>query len=205
MGVFWSKKNVCPLETFIRILFLTDLLIPADGQIKGIIFRGPGLWLVNFEFCLARKTSWYLWLYPGCVGWQWPVSQFMNNSHFAGSVWQSPTWDNSSLRRSEVRTKRSGVDQSWGTMYSAKTELIGLWSGRFYSLSGHFDVLISPRPKTKSRECIEAAQINRYNCQAQGSLPLHHWLKLLDKFTKRQEWTWPWDWGMLLVGPPENY
>ena len=39
MGVFWSKKNVCPLETSIQILFLTDLLIPADGQIKVDIFR----------------------------------------------------------------------------------------------------------------------------------------------------------------------
>ena len=33
-GYFGSEKNVCPLETSIQILSLTDLLIPADGQIK---------------------------------------------------------------------------------------------------------------------------------------------------------------------------
>ena len=38
-GYFGAKKNVCPLETSIQILFLTDLLIPADGQIKVDIFR----------------------------------------------------------------------------------------------------------------------------------------------------------------------
>ena len=35
-------KNVCPLETSIQILSLTDLLIPADGQIKVDNFFGLG-------------------------------------------------------------------------------------------------------------------------------------------------------------------
>ena len=38
-GILEPKKNVCPLETSIQILFLTDLLIPADGQIKVDILR----------------------------------------------------------------------------------------------------------------------------------------------------------------------
>ena len=38
-GYFGAEKNVCPLETSIQILFLTDLIIPADGQIKLDIFR----------------------------------------------------------------------------------------------------------------------------------------------------------------------
>ena len=38
-GYFGAKKNVCPFETSIQILFLTDLFIPADGQIKEDIFR----------------------------------------------------------------------------------------------------------------------------------------------------------------------
>ena len=38
-GYFGAEINVCPLETSIQILFLTDLLIPADGQIKVDIFR----------------------------------------------------------------------------------------------------------------------------------------------------------------------
>ena len=38
-GYFGAKKKVCPLETSIQILFMTDLLIQADGQIKLYIFR----------------------------------------------------------------------------------------------------------------------------------------------------------------------
>ena len=38
-GYFWAKKNVCPLETSVQILSLTNLLFPADGQLKVDIFR----------------------------------------------------------------------------------------------------------------------------------------------------------------------
>ena len=48
-GYFWAKKNVCPLETSIQILSLTDLLIPADGQIKVDIFghRNFAIWSIR--------------------------------------------------------------------------------------------------------------------------------------------------------------
>ena len=39
LGYFGAEENVCHLETNIQILSLTDLLIPADGQIKVDIFR----------------------------------------------------------------------------------------------------------------------------------------------------------------------
>ena len=38
-GIFGAEKKVCPLETSIKYLFLTDLLIPADGQIQVLISR----------------------------------------------------------------------------------------------------------------------------------------------------------------------
>ena len=38
-GYFGAEKNVLPLNISIQILSLTDLLIPADGQIKVDIFR----------------------------------------------------------------------------------------------------------------------------------------------------------------------
>ena len=39
MGILGAEKKVCPLETSIRNLFLTDLLIPADGQMQVLISR----------------------------------------------------------------------------------------------------------------------------------------------------------------------
>ena len=39
LGYFGAEKNVCPLENSIQILSLTDLLIPADGQMKVDTFR----------------------------------------------------------------------------------------------------------------------------------------------------------------------
>ena len=50
-GYFGSEKNVCPLETSIQILSLTDLLIPADGQIKVDIFRSRNftIWSMGSE------------------------------------------------------------------------------------------------------------------------------------------------------------
>ena len=38
-GYFGAEKKVCPLETDILILFLTDLLIPADRQMQVDTFR----------------------------------------------------------------------------------------------------------------------------------------------------------------------
>ena len=38
-AILGLKKKVCPLETCIQILFVTDLLIPVDGQIQVDIFR----------------------------------------------------------------------------------------------------------------------------------------------------------------------
>ena len=48
-GILEPKKNVCPLETSIQILFWTDLLIPADGQIKVDIFghRNFAIWSIR--------------------------------------------------------------------------------------------------------------------------------------------------------------
>ena len=50
-GDFGANKNVCPPETSIQILFLTDLLIPADGQIKLDIFRHRhfAIWSIRTE------------------------------------------------------------------------------------------------------------------------------------------------------------
>ena len=39
LGYFGAEENVCHLETNIQILSLTDLLIPADGQMNVDIFR----------------------------------------------------------------------------------------------------------------------------------------------------------------------
>ena len=39
LGYFGAEKNGCLLETSIQILSLTDLLIPADGQMKVDTFR----------------------------------------------------------------------------------------------------------------------------------------------------------------------
>ena len=48
-AILGRKKKVCPLETCIQILFVTDLLIPVDGQIQVDIFRH-----INFSIWFLR-------------------------------------------------------------------------------------------------------------------------------------------------------
>ena len=47
-----AEKNVCPLESTIESLFLTDLLIPADGQRQVDIFSTR-----NFAICSIRTKD----------------------------------------------------------------------------------------------------------------------------------------------------
>ena len=61
-GYFGAKKKVCPLETSIQILFMTDLLIQADGQIKVDIFRHRNfvIWSIGtkvIEFLVKKCTK----------------------------------------------------------------------------------------------------------------------------------------------------
>ena len=54
-GILGLKKNVCPLETSIYILFLIDLLIPVDEQRQVDIFRQRNfaIWSIGTKVMLV--------------------------------------------------------------------------------------------------------------------------------------------------------
>ena len=59
LGYFGAEENVCHLETNIQILSLTDLLIPADGQMNVDIFRHKdfAIWSMGTKVKTALKSS----------------------------------------------------------------------------------------------------------------------------------------------------